>query len=223
MSAEASSALIRALPVDQAAALLRRAAPATVARLMQNGADDAARRALRRLLESEPNSAGALMDPLVLALPETIDVAAALERIRLEPEHAMYYIYVVDADGHLTGVVNVRGLMLSESDAPLRSIMRPKPDAIPAQAGREAIAGHPAWQRVHALPVVDRNGLLLGAIRYEIVRRLEVELGLSTRVGRDRATAVALAELYALGLSGIAEFATSTVGQSRRPARGGPA
>jgi magnesium transporter len=201
--------------------LLRRCTKEAIERMLSGPNGDAAIRSLRRLLENEPHTAGALMDPLVLALPEDLSAAEALERIRREPEHAMYYIYIVDADGRLTGVVNVRELMLAANDSLLRNIMAAKPDSLPAHAGREAIVSHPAWQKVHALPVVDRQGELLGAIRYEIVRRLEADLGMSARSGRDRATALALAELYALGISGLAEFATSGVSSARVPRGGG--
>jgi hypothetical protein len=61
----------------------------------------------------------------------------------------------------------------------------------------------------------------LGAIRYEMVRRLERDLGRGAKQVDAQATAAALAELYGLGLGGIVEWASATVrGPAPRRRRG---
>jgi len=111
--------------------------------------------------------------------------------------------------------------MLAVEDMTLGELMTRDPQALLASASRESIASHPAWQRVHALPVVDRGGVLLGAVRYETVRRLERELGRAARDPDRHATASALAELYGLGLGGFVEWASTTVRGTGPRRRGG--
>jgi magnesium transporter len=208
--APAAVEIVAELGLDVAAALLRRVSDTARRRLLPTG--DARRgRALRELLQHAADSAGGLMDPMVLALPATITAGDALERVRSAPENALYYLYLLGDGNRLIGVVNHRELMLAAPKAPLVSFMTERPDAILANAGRDAIAAHPAWQRVHALPVVDRNGIFLGAIRYQTVRRIERELGRSARAADPRLTATALGELYGIGVGGLAALAATAV------------
>jgi magnesium transporter len=215
------AALLLELSLDIAAALLRRVAEAPRKSLLSALGEGARARSLGELLQHAPGTAGALMDPLVLALPEELSAREAIERVRRDAENAMYYIYVVGSGGKLTGVANQRELMLASEDTTLGELMTREPQTLPASASREAIASHPAWQRVHALPVVDRGGVLLGAIRYETVRRLERELGRAARDPDGRTTASALAELYGLGLGGFVELASTTVRGPGSRRRGG--
>jgi magnesium transporter len=221
MRRAAAVAILLALPLDVGSALLRRV-PETPRKALLSALGDGPRaRSLAELLQHEPGTAGALMDPLVLALPEELCAGAALDLVRREPSNAMYYLYVVAERGRLAGVVNQRELMLAEPGTALPSIMTREPEALLAQATREGIVGHPAWQIVHALPVVDKGGVLLGAIRYETVRRLERELGHAARQPDRHATAAALAELYGIGLAGFVEWASVSVRGPAPRRRGG--
>jgi magnesium transporter len=86
-----AAALIGALDVDAAAALLRRAAE-RVQKAVVQALPAARRQALGQLLAHAPESAGALMDPLILAVPQEVTAGEALGRVRADPEHAMYPI-----------------------------------------------------------------------------------------------------------------------------------
>ncbi|MDH3443625.1 MAG: hypothetical protein OEN50_06865, partial [Deltaproteobacteria bacterium] len=87
--------IISALPLDTSAGLLRRLDAERRERLL-NQAPSNISTLLGRLLRYPENSAGALMDPRALALPEDITVTEALARIRRAPRHALYYLYVID-------------------------------------------------------------------------------------------------------------------------------
>jgi magnesium transporter len=218
LSPEAAAELVGALDVDAGAALLRRAG-AGAREAVLAALPAAHKQALARLLLHEPGTAGAIMDPLVLAIPLELTCGQALERVRAEPHNAMYYVYVLGGRGELAGVVNQRELMIAAPDERVEPIMTANPLRILASAHAEAVADHPAWQIVHALPVVDRAGLFVGAIRYEIARRLERDLGRGRRAADRAVTAQALAELYGLGVSGLAEWAAAAVRGPRRPRR----
>jgi hypothetical protein len=112
--------------------------------------------------------------------------------------------------------------MLAPPQQLVNNIMRREVDFLYALATREAIARHPAWSRVHTLPVIDSEHHLLGALRYETLRQLETELRTASGVPDRSETAAALAELYGIGLSSLFEWTHTQpggLGQGRRPTR----
>jgi Mg/Co/Ni transporter MgtE len=118
----------------------------------------------------------------------------------------MHYVYSIDDERRLTGVVNMRELMLASPDAPLSTIVTRDPEALFAHDPLEVVARHAAWKRSHALPVIDRERRLLGALRYSTFRAIETELGQAAAGPDADQTASALAELCAVGASAMARF-----------------
>jgi hypothetical protein len=82
---------------------------------------------------------------------------------------------------------------------------------------RAAILAHPGWRRFHALPVVDRDAVLLGAIRYQTFRGLEDAARDQSRRADAVTTVFALGELYWLGLSGLLDGLSSVVKRRTPP------
>ncbi len=161
---------------------------------------------LRRMTDYGPRRAGGRLDPRAPAMPETLSVGEVLERLRAHPAGVMHYVYAIDEERRLTGVVNMRELMLASPDAPFATIVTRHPETLFAHDSLEVIAQHAAWKRSHALPVVDGDGRLLGALRYSTFRAIETELG-QVKSGPDAdRTASALAELCALGASAMTRF-----------------
>lgn len=202
---------VEALPLDTAAALLRRLDRPNQERLLEQAPSDVAN-LLRRLLRYPEASAGALMDPRALALPADITASEALTRVRRSPRHAHYYLYVVDREQKLVGVLNLRELMLAAPRSPLASVMRSEVATMPASAGRLAIVEHPAWHDVHALPVVDDQGVLLGALRYETLRELEGKSEPDTAAAGAISAVLTLGELCWVGLAGVLTDLSTTLG-----------
>jgi len=220
LSPERLNPVLQALPLNSAAALLRRIdAPLRERLLAQAGADLASW--LRRLLRYPEGSAGALMDPRALALPEDITVTEALARVRRAPRHALYYLYVVDRTQKLAGVLNLRELMLATPSNNLSAVIKRQVVSISPLADRTAIGEHPGWREVHALPVVDPDGLFLGALRYETLRQVEA----AARPGRPAegalSTVLTLGELCWVGLAGVlTDLTGSMVAETRQSKTG---
>ena len=207
--------ILAVLDLDAAAAILRRMPPDAGEALLA-AARPGDRHVLQRLISYPKDTAGALADPLILALPDDISVGEALRRVRAAPTNTIYYVYTIDRRRRLSGVVSLRDLMLASPTDSLRSIARQEVAQIPATADLTSIVAHPGWGEFHALPVVDHDGVYLGAIRYETLRRLEMEV----QAGAERPTpvsvAVSLGELYWVGLSGLLE------GMARTAVRAAP-
>ncbi|HSG94540.1 MAG TPA: CBS domain-containing protein, partial [Afifellaceae bacterium] len=200
LSPDRFAAILSLLPLDTAAGFFRRLDVSQQSRLLNQSPADIAP-LLRRLLQYPEHTAGALMDPRVLALPDDVAVSEALTRVRRAPRHALYYLYVVDRTEKLVGVLNLRELMLASPKDMLASVMRRQVVAVAAHADRRGIVEHPGWRVVHALPVVDDQGTLLGVLRYETLRRLEEKLDAPAPTGGALSTVLNLGELCWVGLA----------------------
>jgi magnesium transporter len=217
MTPAAAAAGLSMLEIDVAAEILAEAGASTAALVLARSEEQARRTtlgamsgreadAIRRLLMHAAHTAGSIMDALVLRVPDDATVAEAFEQVRQQVDHVLYYVYLVDRKQRLVGVTTLRQLLQADNDASVLSVMRERPVALLAHASLAAVVAHPGWRHYHALPVLDREGILLGVIRYDTAREVERELGQAVRRTNVSQTAGALAQLYAIGTLGMAEW-----------------
>jgi len=204
---EQAAAIVEKLPLQVVAIFLRRLNKELRTEILRLVSEESST-LLRRMLNYPADSAGALADPLVLTVPEDLAIKEALQRVQKRPQKALYYLYIINRNQILTGVLTLRELMLAPPGEHLSRVMHPSVERLSADLDFQAILNHPAWQEFHALPVVDNTGVLLGAIDYETLRRIE-KGGKRKRLPRHALNAsVALGELYKIGVSGLVRSAT---------------
>jgi magnesium transporter len=162
--------LIEQMSHDDRAELLRRLRPRAVEQLLRL-VDEAERRDIANLVKYEENSAGALMTTEYAWLPANITVSEALDRLRLQApdRETIYYVYVLDDQRKLLGMVSLRDLILAPRQALIRDIMQK--DVVTARVNddREQVAQQMARYDFLAMPVVDGDGRLIGIITYDDV------------------------------------------------------
>ena len=205
---------LSATRLDAAGAILRAMRPGPRSAVLEALRPEV-RQALTHMLRYSEGTAGALMDPEVLSVDENASAGEALERLRRSPQHALYYVYVVDSAQRLVGVVNLRELLEARPEQPLGLQAIRSVESLPARASSESILAHPAWRRFHALPVIEPDGRFLGVIRYELVRELEGRFLDTGFEDYGAETASALGEVYALGLRGLFEWGATALLGSR--------
>jgi magnesium transporter len=124
-SPQEARAWLRLLPPDDVADVIQAAPPDDRGQLLTL-LDDAARKEVVALLAYAEDDAGGLMNPRYARLrPEmSVDEAASYLR-RQAREHAetLYYVYVLDPDQKLLGVITFRDLLMAPSDRKVRDIM----------------------------------------------------------------------------------------------------
>lgn len=212
-----AAAVLRRFESGEAALLLRRVDESTREAALAEMPEPVAR-GIRSLLRFPVESAGGLADPNSLALPEDWTGGEVMAAIRRSAEQTRYNLYVVDRSQRLVGVLNLRELMMMPEDTRLAEAMHPAPLCIRADADLAAVIHHPAWLKVHALPVVDEQGVYVGAIRYKTLRALERRD--ETRSG-DVDAARALGELFATAAGGLLDaIVGSTPGHPGGRSRG---
>ncbi|MBN2290669.1 MAG: magnesium transporter [Candidatus Glassbacteria bacterium] len=209
--AEQVPGVLSSLDLHLASLLLLLMAPADRERLLAL-ADKEVAKSLGMLLRYPEGTAGFLMDPQVLALPQDITVVEARNRMQQYARYLYYFIYVVNRAHMLVGYLEIRELLRASGKNLLSAVMHREAPRLPARAGRDAILAHPAWQQFHSLPVVDEKGTLLGTLHYQTLRRIESETSSGWPQGTLN-TAIALGELYWIGtasmLRGLANAVTN--------------
>ncbi|HEX4054899.1 MAG TPA: magnesium transporter [Tepidisphaeraceae bacterium] len=125
----------------------------------------------RELEQYPPDTAGGIMTTQVTALLQDFTVEKAIAELRRIHEELgqMYYVYVVDEQRRLVGVLSMRNLILAKPDSSLGQIMIPGVRSVPATMDQEEVARQMRSSRFLALPVVDANQHLCGLITLDDV------------------------------------------------------
>jgi magnesium transporter len=107
----------------------------------------------------------------IAALPIGLTAGEAIERIRqLHEEYEDFsYVYVVDDEAKLRGVIYFRDLVFARPGASLEDVMVPDPVAVGAMTDREEVAELAQRYRLFGIPVTDENGALLGVVTTDAV------------------------------------------------------
>ncbi|MFP4026688.1 MAG: magnesium transporter [Candidatus Brocadiia bacterium] len=125
---------------------------------------------IRRLTSYEEETAGALMTTDYAALPEDISVQDALERLRLEApdKETIYYVYLLDANRRLTGLVSLKDLILARpktrvlGDFAHRDVI-----SVGVNEDQEEVAHILSEYDFLAIPVVDTQQRLVGIVTFD--------------------------------------------------------
>lgn len=216
LSQETAGEVITALTASSAIGVLRQFEE-PLQREILDGLEKAVGASLRRAMRYPPHTAGNLADPRVFTLPPDITVEEALGRIKFDPRNTMYYVYVIDRDTKLEGLVTLKQLIVSDTDHLIATIMRSNVISLSAEASIEEILQHPQWALFHTLPVVDRWGTFLGALRYRTLRGIEQEHVGKPDPGSLSQAFIQLWEAYALaGIGIMTDVATSIGSKSQK-------
>ncbi len=131
------------------------------------------RRNVIRLREYPDSSAGSVMTTDVAKLEEHLTVSQALAELGHQAEEleTIYYLYVVDENDHLRGVVSAKQLVRSivQPDKTLEELMEEDVVKVDAFDDQESVAQIVARYDLLAIPVVDRQNRMLGIITHDDV------------------------------------------------------
>jgi magnesium transporter len=173
---EQTAHLIEEMSHDDRAELLRRL-PKPVQESLLRLVDEADRRDIAKLIQYPEDSAGALMTTDYAWLPAHITVEEALERLRLQaPEReTIYYVYVVDEQRRLQGVVSLRDLIMAPRQAVISELMETHIVTVRDTDDRATLAKEFQEYDLLAIPVVGADGRLVGIITSDDVLDVVVE------------------------------------------------
>jgi magnesium transporter len=158
MAADNRADLLRALDDDKVEAILPLVAKAE-------------RHDIRLLLSCPEGSAGALMTTEYASLPADVTAGEAVARLRSQAPatESIYYIYVLDAQRRLVGIVSLRSLILARPTALVTDLMQRDPIRVGITALRDEVVQKLARYDFLAIPVVDDDDRLVGIVTHDDV------------------------------------------------------
>jgi magnesium transporter len=166
---QALQTLLNTAPTDEAAEILKLLEEERRATLLST-LPEATRSRIGNLLAYPKGSAGAIMTPEFLAITQDQTVDDAIRIVRARPElEAGFYVYVVDAERCLVGVISLRQLVLANPAQDLAHLMTTEVISISPGASQEEAAQLTAVHDFLALPVVDETQHVLGIITIDDV------------------------------------------------------
>ena len=177
---ELQASIVTDLPEERAADILDEMAPDEAADLLQDLPEER-REELVELMQKEEaqdveelltfpeDTAGGIMTTDFVALPAELTAQQAIDRLReLRPDPELtYYLYVIDGQGRLDGVISLRDLVVAKPEQKVAALI--------------------AKYDLLALPVVDARHKLIGTVTVDDVVEIMLPRGWKKRSSRTLA------------------------------------
>ena len=177
MGTSDQASIIEDMDAEHASDILEHMAPDEAADVLQDLPTDKAQDLIQRmekkdahemeeLLSHEEDTAGGLMTTEYLSLPKDLTVREAIEQVRLLSPNVetVYYIYILDKDEKLQGVLSLRDLIIAQPHQTIEEIMTHPIKSVHAGVDEKEAGAVISKYRLLALPVVDEEEKLLGII-----------------------------------------------------------
>jgi magnesium transporter len=162
---------LRLLPPDDIADVLAEFPPEQHHELLAL-LEEPSRREVNALMAYAEDEAGGLMNPRFARVRPDMTVEDAIRYVRRQAQdrlETIYYVYVLDHEQRLLGVVSFRELLLAPGPKPVREVMQTDVITVPEEMDQEAVARVIANHDILAVPVVDAAGHVKGIVTVDDV------------------------------------------------------
>ncbi len=128
--------------------------------------DEKVRREIIALLSYREDEAGGLMSPRFVRVRPDMLVAEAIRYVRQQAltVEQIFYVYALDSNQRLKGVMSLRQLFVSAAEKRISDVMEDKVVTIPDEMDQEQVSRIFQQHRFIALPVVDKDGRMQGVV-----------------------------------------------------------
>ena len=148
------------------------------------------------LLKYDEDTAGGLMGTEMIVVNENWSMPECIRQMRLQAEELdeIYYVYVVDDDHKLRGILPLKTMITDPSVSKIKRVMETDPVSVKANTPIDDVALDFEKYDLVAMPVIDSIGRLLGQITVDDVmdqvresseRDYQLASGLSSDVDAD--------------------------------------
>ena len=123
------------------------------------------------LLKYDEDTAGGLMGTEMIVVNENWSMPECIKQMRMQAEEMdeIYYVYVVDNDYKLRGVLPLKKMITHPSVSKIKHVMETDPVSVKADTPIDEVALDFEKYDLVAMPVVDSIGRLLGRITVDDV------------------------------------------------------
>jgi magnesium transporter len=120
---------------------------------------------VEEILSYPEDSAARVMNPEFIRVSEDNSIEDAINYMRsLEVGEDVFYVYVVDSEMKLCGIVPLRKLLTAKAGTVIKNIMEKDVHSVFADEDQEKVAQIMKKYDLTALPVIERDGKLVGRI-----------------------------------------------------------
>jgi magnesium transporter len=129
--------------------------------------DEPTRREVQALLAYAEDEAGGLMSPRYARLRPNMTVDEAISYLRKQARERLetvYYAYVIDADQKLVGVASLSDLFAAAPNKTVQDVMSTDVITVTPDMDQEAVSQVFAQHGLLAVPVVDKDGRMVGIV-----------------------------------------------------------
>lgn len=165
MDPQFASMILGKLPTDDAVDILNEMEKDKVASFLtimdKEEADE-----IKELLHYEEKTAGSIMTTEFVAINKTFTVKETMNQLKIEAPDAetIYYLYIVDENKHLVGVISLRDLIIAADDDIVSEHMNENVVSVSVGMDQEDVAQMIMDYDFLAVPVIDFQEHLLGII-----------------------------------------------------------
>ena len=188
LAAQLRTAILVSLPANQATTLIggmdEPERSRQLAELPENVAEE-----IRQLLSYPDDTAGRFMDTRVVALHGSTTVGHALELLGQREGEGVHFLKLVDSEGKLEGLIDVRDLPFASRDRPISDLKRPVQAVVGPMDPRAVVVARFEEFDLQEIPVVDLDQHLLGIIRHDTLvgaLREQVSADIQSMVGASK-------------------------------------
>lgn len=123
------------------------------------------------LLNYDEDTAGGLMAKELIKVNENWNILTTLKEMRKQAEEVdeVYYVYVVDNDDMLRGVLSLKRLLLAKPNQYIKNLLDSTVISVRTDTHSEEVAEIMSKYNLVALPVLDQIGRLVGRITIDDV------------------------------------------------------
>jgi magnesium transporter len=124
-----------------------------------------------KLMQHKEDTAGGIMTPEYVALRKDMTAQESIDLLREKAPAAetVYYVFIVNTENQLVGVISLRDLIIAKAGQRIEEIMNPNVIYVDVDTDQEEVAGIMSRYDLLAVPVVDHEHHLLGIVTIDDV------------------------------------------------------
>lgn len=123
------------------------------------------------LLSHDEETAGGIMAKEFVAVNLNSTVDEAIQEIRDKSDEVdyIYYVFVVDDENKLVGIVSLKDIIIANSDTRISQVMDKDVISVDTRLDQEEVANIARRYDLVSIPVIDYTGTLVGRITFDDV------------------------------------------------------
>lgn len=180
MDPEIQATVVKQMDSDDVADILENMNPDDAADLLGIMPEDKASEVLdlmnqeeaeevKELMSYGDRSAGSLMTTEYIAVPSECSVADIFSRLRMSGQETdmIYYIYVLNSEEQLLGVLSLRDLLLADPSQKAEDVMKKDIISVLPTSSVEEVTNLLSKYDLLSVPVVDQSSKILGIVTFD--------------------------------------------------------